>query len=306
LKLSIVATLYDSAPYIQEFVERASKAAEKFAGEDYEIILVNDGSPDSSLEIAVETISKNPSVFVIDLSRNFGHHKAMMTGLQRSQGDMVFLIDSDLEEDPLWLANFAMEMQARSADVVFGIQKRRKGALFERLSGALYYFVINKISDLKIPTNSVTARLMTREYVNALCSQEERETVMFYLWASTGFNQVSVNVTKKTRKLTTYHYSLKLRTFINSITSLSVSPLNWIFNIGLVIFLSALCYTSYIVMNWLHSETTVEGWTTVVVSIWLLGGLTILCLGVIAIYMSKILLESKKRPNSIIKKIYKR
>jgi putative glycosyltransferase len=97
MKLSVVTTLYYSATYISDFYERATTAARQLAGDDYEIVLVNDGSPDDSLIIALEIAKKDEHLLIVDLSRNFGHHKAMMTGLQHSCGDHVFLIDSDLE-----------------------------------------------------------------------------------------------------------------------------------------------------------------------------------------------------------------
>nr|BFE90311.1 hypothetical protein GCM10020185_08470 [Pseudomonas brassicacearum subsp. brassicacearum] len=106
MKLSIVATLYQSASYIEEFHSRVSAAAKECAGDDYEIVLVNDGSPDNSLDIAISLTEQDSHVVLVDLSRNFGHHKAMMTGLSQSKGDQVFLIDSDLEEDPECLLSF--------------------------------------------------------------------------------------------------------------------------------------------------------------------------------------------------------
>jgi putative glycosyltransferase len=100
MKLSVVATLYRSAAHLREFHRRATEAARAYAGEDYEIVLVNDGSPDDSLALAVQLAAADPRLVVVDLSRNFGHHKAMMTGLAHAHGERVFLIDSDLEEDP--------------------------------------------------------------------------------------------------------------------------------------------------------------------------------------------------------------
>ena len=105
MKLSIVSTLFQSAPYINESYQCVSAAAKRLVGDDYEIVLVNDGSPDNSLDLAIRLTEQDPHV-VVDLSRNFGHHKAMMTGLAHSKGELVFLIDSDLEEEPEWLETF--------------------------------------------------------------------------------------------------------------------------------------------------------------------------------------------------------
>src|SRR6266481_9971297 len=128
MTLSIVTTLYDSAPYLEQFYLRTCAATEQIT-RDYEIILVNDGSPDNSLDIAISIHRRDKRVRVIDLSRNFGHHKAMMTGLTHAGGELVFLIDCDLEEEPELLEKFYRELKATEADVVFGVQQKRKGGL---------------------------------------------------------------------------------------------------------------------------------------------------------------------------------
>ena len=128
MKLSIVTTLYRSERYIEEFYRRASAAAREIVGDDYEIIFVNDGSPDNSLDLAVEMLDSDDHVVVVDLSRNFGHHEAMMTGLAHTVGERVFLLDSDLEEEPEYLRAFAEHMRSGSADVVYGVQRMAAGA----------------------------------------------------------------------------------------------------------------------------------------------------------------------------------
>ena len=147
MKLSIVTTLYYSAPYLQEFYARIKQAAETIT-DDYEIILVNDGSPDQSLETAVFLYNHDPHVKVIDLSRNFGHHKAAMTGLAHAVGELVFQIDVDLEEEPELLTKFYEIFEASDADAVYGVQDKRKGGLVERATGWLFYTVFNLLSVL--------------------------------------------------------------------------------------------------------------------------------------------------------------
>jgi len=167
MELSIVTTMYHSAPYIEEFYERVSKAAKKITG-DYEIIFVNDGSPDNALDIAVALHEKDSRVIVVDLSRNFGHHRAMMTGLGYARGEKVFLIDCDLEEEPELLATFHEKFTKDGCDVVYGVQKTRKGGAFERITGNLFYTVFNRLSGIRMPHNLVTARLMSGRYVKSL------------------------------------------------------------------------------------------------------------------------------------------
>src|SRR5438552_5376795 len=174
MDLSIVTTLYCSAPHLEEFYARLCAAAERVTA-NFEIVLVNDSSPDNSLEIALSLYRKDKRVRVIDLSRNFGHHKAMMTGLAHACGNLVFLVDSDLEEEPELLEMFYLRLRETNADVVFGVQQKRKGGLFERASGSLFYKIFNVLSTHSIPENAITARLMIRKYVSSLVEYRERE-----------------------------------------------------------------------------------------------------------------------------------
>ena len=303
MKLSIVTTLYNSAPYLVEFHSRCSAAAAQIT-DDVELILVNDGSPDNSIEVALELHRKDPHVRVVDLSRNFGHHKAMMTGLEHARGELVFLLDSDLEEEPELLQMFYDEMQRTGADVIFGVQEQRKGRLFERVSGTLYFNVFNLFSSYPIPTNHITARLMTRGYVKALIGYREREFVMSGLWVLTGFQQLPLKVKKHHKRTSSYGLGRKISHLVNAITSFSNKPLVLIFYLGcFILFLSSIAAIDLIVRKLLFG-TLLEGWASLIVSIWLLGGLTIFCLGVIGIYLSKIFIEVKQRPYTIVKRTY--
>lgn len=304
MKLSIVASLYQSAPYVAEFHRRASAAARAHAGEDYEIILVNDGSPDDSLDIAIQLVETDPRVVVVDLSRNFGHHKAMMTGLAHAKGEKIFLIDSDLEEEPEWLSNFSSQMARQKCDVVYGVQEKRKGRFFERWTGAWFYRFFKALTGLALPENIVTARLMSRRYVNALLQHEEREVFMAGLWHITGFIQSPYLIDKHSLSTTTYTFRRKMSLLVNSVTSFSNAPLIGIFYVGLAISMVASVYIAYLVIRWLFLTKPLSGWTSVMASIWLLGGMIISFIGVVGIYLSKIFSETKRRPYTIVRQIY--
>lgn len=304
MKLSIVATMYQSAPYINEFHARTSAIARQLVGDDYEIVLVNDGSPDSSLDIAIKLTEQDSRLVVVDLSRNFGHHKAMMTGLAHTKGERVFLIDSDLEEEPEWLEVFAQQMELGICDVVYGIQEHRKGGWFERWSGQWFYSFFKALTGLALPENVVTARLMTRRYVNALLRHEEREVFMAGLWHITGFDQRPYVIRKHSTSKTTYTFRRKISLLVNSVTSFSNAPLVSIFYVGVSISLFALAYIAYLVTHWLFLAKPMSGWTSVIASIWLLGGLVISFIGVVGIYLSKIFSETKQRPYTIVRQIY--
>jgi putative glycosyltransferase len=306
MKLSIVATLYQSAAYIEEFCQRSAAVAAKLFGEEYEIILVNDGSPDNSVAVALSLAERDSHVVVVDLSRNFGHYKAMMTGLAHASGERVFLIDSDLEEEPELLAGFFAEMEQEKCDVVYGVQQQRKGGFFERWSGQLFYKLFNWASGINLPENIVTARLMSRRYVDALVSHQERELFIAGLWHLTGFDQRPQLITKHATSETTYTFRKKMSLLINSITSFSNAPLIFIFYFGILISAAAGIYTLHLVVNWLFFAEPLQGWTSIMASIWLLGGLIISFIGVIGIYLSKIYSETKQRPYTIIRQIYRK
>ncbi len=306
MKLSIVATLYRSAPHIAEFHKRASATASRLVGGDYEIVFVNDGSPDNSLELAVKLSEIDNHVVVVDLSRNFGHHKAMMTGLAYALGERIFLIDSDLEEEPEWLLDFNAQLEREACDVVFGVQAQRKGGWFERWTGGLFWKIMNALSGLSLPHNVVTSRLMSRRYVDALLQHEEREVFMAGLWFITGFDQRSQIVRKLDSSKSTYTFRHKLSLLVNSITSFSNLPLVAIFYVGAAIFSLAWVYTLYLIVSWLFLAAPLAGWTSVMASIWLLGGLVISFMGVIGKYLSKVFSETKRRPYSIVRSVYGR
>ncbi len=306
MKLSVVATLYMSAPHLEEFWRRASEAARVIAEDDFEIVLVNDGSPDASLEKAVRIARDDPHAVVVDLSRNFGHHKAMMTGLAFAKGEHVFLIDSDLEEDPAWLPAFAAQLAGDRCDVVYGVQDRRKGGWFERWSGGIYYRLVPALSGLDLPRDMVTARLMTRRYVDALLLHEEREVDIGGLWALTGFVQRAHVVTKQSTSETTYTLWHRAAVLVNSITSFSNFPLVAIFYVGIAIFGVAATYSAVLIVNWIFLAKPVSGWTSLIVSIWLLGAMIISFLGIIGIYLAKMYSEVKRRPYTIVREVHGR
>ena len=305
MKLSVVATLYQSELYIAEFYQRSSTVAKQIAGEDYELILVNDGSPDNSLAHATKLVETDNHVVVIDLSRNFGHHKAIMAGLSYAAGDLVFLIDSNLEEEPEWAITFHKQMQTENCDLIFGVQKKRKGNFFEQISGAIFYKIFRFVSGIQQPNHITTARLMSKRYTQALLQYQERELNFGGISIITGFKQGQQTIKKHASSPTTYSFSKKLSHFVNAITSFSILPLVTIFYSGIIISITALIYIARILIKYLFNPSPVSGYTSLIASIWLLSGLIIFFIGLQGIYIAKIFSEVKQRPNTIIRDIYR-
>ncbi len=305
MNVSVVASMYQSASYLREFHQRVTAAVAQMTG-NYEIVLVNDGSPDDSLDIARQLVAEDPHVRVVDLSRNFGHHRAMMTGLAHARKDLVFLLDCDLEEPPELILRFHQEMTSTAADVVYGVQQARKGSWLERAGGELFYWAYNALSTDPIPRNLTTARLMTRRYVDALMLHREREVTISGLWAITGFKQVPSVISKSSKGKSTYTFARRLNHVVQSLTSFSNKPLLYVFHLGWIIVVVAAAAAAYLIFRRLFLGIYLEGWPSVIVSIWLLGGMTIFCLGIIGIYLSKIFTETKQRPYTIVRELFER
>ena len=303
MKISVIATLYNSASYIAEFVERVRAELKKLTA-DYEIILVDDGSPDDSLRNALGLLPTEPRLKIIELSRNFGHHKAIMTGLEQASGDLVFLIDVDLEEPPELLGAFYPILRDEALDVVFGLQKRRKGRLFERVGGHLAWKVVNSFLPVKIPYSHSTVRLMTRDYVNALIRHKEHKTSIGGLWVMTGFKQKGVDFEKGSRGHTSYSVSKRLVALLDSITSFSELPLFIIFYIGCVVIFVSMVMGAFLIIRRLTGHL-LEGWASTIVLISFFGGLAVFSIGVVGLYVSRIFIETKGRPYTLIRKIHR-
>ncbi len=302
-ELSIVTSMYNSALHIEEFCARAIAAASRVTS-DFEIVLVNDGSPDASLQRALEARATDPRIRVIDLSRNYGHHKALMTGLARAHGRLVFLLDCDLEEEPEWLLAFHDVMTASGSDVVYGVQETRKGQWFERVTGRIFFSLFNRLLTHPIPENVVTARLMTRRYVRALVRHRDQEICLAGLWVMTGFDQRPLTVRKRSRAESSYTIRRRISVFVNAITSFSNRPLLYIFQLGVGVMLLSIVAGCVLLYKSLTGGIGVPGWASIMVSIWFLGGLMIFCVGVIGIYLAKVFTETKDRPYTVVRAEY--
>ena len=306
MKLSIVTSLYHSGPYIEEFHRRVSAAAAAITA-DYEIVLVNDGSPDDALGKALALQQRDARVVVVDLSRNFGHHRALMTGLQHARGDHVFLADIDLEEPPEALATLWSALEAEPGlDVAYGVQKERKGDWFERWSGRLFYRLFALISDIDYPADTLVARVMTRRYVDAILRYPERELELWGIFVLAGFAQKPVAITKGHKGTTTYTFRRKLSVALQSVVSFSTRPLLYISFLGFLMTAVMSIMAVTIIWRKIFQGIDVEGWVSLIVSIWLVGALILFSVGIIGVYLGKMFLELKDRPLTVVRHVYRR
>lgn len=307
MKISVVTTLYRSKIFLEQFLSEIQLALKQIQCENYELIFVNDGSPDDSLTFLIEKKKVIKEITIIDLSRNFGHHYAIQAGLNFAKGDYIFLIDNDLETPPSVLIEFYNEItNDNSIDVVYGYQEVRKGNFIEKYTGSIFWVLINKLSDTKIPHNILTERLMTKEYVDALLRMQDANLFLGGMMHWVGFNQKGIAV-KKGQREGQGTYSLKRRAelMLQAITSFSGKPLEWLFYFGLIISFGSVLFIIYLSIRKIIQQDEVElGWTSIVAINVLILGVISTFLGIIGIYIYKIFKQVQGRPNAIIKKIY--
>ncbi|NUY80133.1 glycosyltransferase family 2 protein [Flavobacterium sp. MAH-1] len=307
MKLSVVSTLYRSRRFLESFLDQMLAAINETSFEEYELVFVNDGSPDDSLDYLLERKKDWPQIKLLDLSRNFGHHYAIQAGLSYASGDYVFLIDNDLETPPSVLVEYYGEFRANpELDVVYGYQETRKGGFLEKFSGNLFWNMINKMSDTKIPHNILTERLMTRQYVEELLKLRDANVFIGGMMHWVGFDQKGVPVKKGQREgASTYSIGRRLELMLQAVTSFSGKPLEWLFYIGLLISVGSILFLLYLGgKKIMYGDEVQLGWTSIIAINVLMLGVISTFLGIIGIYIYKIFKQVQGRPNTIVKKIY--
>jgi putative glycosyltransferase len=301
--LSVVTTVYRSERFLSAFIDEIVQAIEQAGFEDYEIIFVDDGSPDQSREKLLNARVGNPNIKVLDLSRNFGHHKAVLAGLSHAKGRWVFIIDCDLEVRPGELSRFVKCLRDTGADVVYGVQEMRKGAAIERIGGAIFWRLFNKLSDTQVPENVLSERLMTRRYVDALLSLGDRNVFLGGMMYWSGFRQVGLTLQKGLREgPSTYSIRKRLSLLVEAVTSFSTVPLKLVLFVGLAVtLLAALGAALLLARKIVHPDAVLAGFTSIMVVTIGMAGVIITVLGIIGLYIARIYTQAQNRPLFIVR-----
>lgn len=295
--LTVIVPAYNEEDVIGEFHARLSAVLDTLPL-DAEILYVNDGSRDRTMELLQELHRSDDRVAVIDLSRNFGKEVAMSAGLDHAKGDAVVIIDADLQDPPELITEFIVEWQ-NGYDVVYAKRLQRKGeTLLKKGTAHLFYRVMQKLSDFPIPEDTGDFRLMSRRAVDALCQLSERHRFMKGLFAWIGYKQKAVLYNRDERYAgeTKWNY-LKLWNFaIEGITSFTIVPLKFASYVGVVIALLAVLYGIYMIIDTLLHGNPVPGYPSLIVIVLFLGGVQLAAIGVLGEYVGRIFTESKRRP----------
>ena len=305
-KLAIVAPCYNEEGSLRDFVQRARAVGESLRCR-FEIVLVNDGSTDGTLSVALGLASADPRVRVINLLRNFGHQAAATAGLDLATGDVVVLIDADLQDPPEVIAEMAARWEA-GADVAYGQRRTRLGeSQLKLVSANLFYRLLRRLTKSNIPADTGDFRLMDRKIVDVLRQMRERHRFIRGLVSWVGGNQVAVLYDRQPRFAGETKYPLrKMVSFaLDAITSFSVVPLRWVTYLALLIIVLALLATvTVFVVKITHPDYFIPGFPAMMLTMIFFGGVQLLALGVIGEYIGRMYESVKSRPIYIIEGIY--
>lgn len=301
---SIVVPVYNEENVLTEFYNRATSVLKSMEGR-YEIIFINDGSIDSSLNILKELHAKDSYVKVINFSRNFGHQLAITAGMDKSRGNAVIVMDSDLQDPPEVIMNL-VEKWREGYDVVYAIRETRKGeTLFKKLTATFFYRLIKKITNEDIQADVGDFRLMDKKVIRALQTIREKHRFIRGLVSWVGFKQTGITYIRNERFAgeTKYPFKKMLKFAIDGITSFSFLPLQLAMYAGVIIsFLSFVCGL-YILCLRIITGQFIPGIAGILVSVLFLGGIQLLFLGLIGEYIGRMYDEIKRRPLYIVQEL---
>ena len=303
LKISAVIACYKDGEAIPIMHNRLTDVFQKI-GCKYEIIFVNDGSPDDSENVLEDICSKDLNTTAIFHSRNFNSQNAFTSGMKQATGDAVVLLDGDLQDPPELIENFTKKWM-EGYDVVYGSRIKRDASKIMNYAYKIFYRIFNKLSDLEIPLDAGDFSLMDRRVVNEINKTTETDRFIRGLRAWVGFNQVGVPYVRPERKfgISTNNFFMNMKWAKKGIFSFSYFPLELMSIFSYVIVLiSALALLIYLISYFIVPEPP-KGITTLIVLVLFIGGVQLLSISILSEYIGKILEETKKRPNYIVKKI---
>lgn len=303
--ISVVAPFYNEEPVIGHFFREVTAALQGI-GTAWEIVCVDDGSRDHTLDRLLAEARANPAVKIVELSRNFGKESALTAGLESATGDVVVLLDADLQDPPALIGQM-LDKWREGYDVVYGVRRsRRSESLPKRATASGFYKVFNALTAVPVPADSGDFRLMDRRVVDRLGELPERTRFMKGLFAWLGFKSAAVTYDRPGREQGQSAWSYwKLWNFaLEGVTSFSTMPLRVWTYVGLSVSLLSFIYASFLVFRTLFFGVDVPGYASLMVVILFLGGIQLISLGVIGEYLGRVFIEVKQRPLYIIDRVH--
>ncbi|WP_199121090.1 glycosyltransferase family 2 protein [Pedobacter sp. ASV28] len=299
--VSIVIPAHNEEENVVVIINRIKQVFEKLPYA-YEIIIVDDGCKDSTLLIVKQLAAENHHIFYIELSRNFGHQPALKAGLDHAKGDCVISLDADLQHPPelfvemlaKWEEGYDVVYTRRQEDMSLSMRKRKTSVYF--------YKLLNSLSDTEIEPGTADFRLMDRKVVDIFKEFKENDLFIRGMVKWLGFTQFAIDYMPSKRFAGSSKYNLsKMRKLaVHGVTSLSVKPLHTAVYLGFFISLLSLLYVPYVAYAYFFAKH-VNGWASLIVTVAFFGGLQLIILGIIGIYIGKMFMQSKNRPTYIIR-----
>ncbi len=301
--LSVVIPCFNEEAVIEETYRRLVAELEEAVGGPFELVFVDDGSRDSTLQLLRDIQGRDERVRVVAFSRNFGHQMAVTAGLEHASGNVVVLIDADLQDPPSVIPEMLRRWKD-GADVAYGVREEREGeTAVKRWTAAMFYRTINRMSDVPIPLDTGDFRLMDRSVVDALLAMPERDRFVRGMVSWVGFKQEAVGYRRAARFAGTTKYPLTkmVRFAADGILSFSLIPLRLATYLGFGAAALALLGICYALTLRLLTDIWVTGWTLLFIGLMFIGGVQLVALGVIGEYLGRVYGEVKRRPLYVVR-----
>lgn len=305
-KLSIVVPMYYEEEVAKECYERLKKVMELIKEKyQYEMIFINDGSQDKTMEILEKIANQDKHVKVVSFSRNFGHQCAVTAGIEYVTGDCCLIIDADLQDPPELIPEM-LELWEKGNEVIYGKRKKREGeSRFKLLTAKMFYRTLNALSDVEIPKDTGDFRLVDKKVIDVINSMPEHNKFLRGLFSWVGFKQIPYEYERKERVAgkTKYPFRKMLKLASDGIISFSTKPLKIMGGLGFLTILLSIVLLIYSLLSYIFSwNQLAPGWTSLMVAITLFSGVQLLSIWIMSEYIARIYDESKQRPQFIVEK----
>ncbi|WWB83974.1 glycosyltransferase family 2 protein [Priestia aryabhattai] len=305
VKYSIVVPVYNEEEVIHETYGRLTEVM-RSTKEAYELLFVNDGSRDRTAEIIKEYSEQDPAVVLLDFARNFGHQIAITAGMDYARGEAVVVIDADLQDPPELILEM-IEKWKQGFDVVYAKRTKRKGeTYFKKQTAAMFYRFLRAMTDIDIPLDTGDFRLLDRKVCNQMNSIQEKNRFVRGLVSWVGFKQIAVEYERDERLAGESKYPLKkmLKLSMDGITSFSYKPLKLASYAGVTLSGIGFIYLFVVLYLKLFTDSTITGWSSLIVIQLFFSGIILIILGMIGEYIGRIYDETKNRPLYIVREKY--
>lgn len=304
-KISVVIPMYNEEEVIQTSYARIYEVLEKLKQYDYELIYINDGSKDKTLELLQKIADENKKVKIISFARNFGHQAAVTAGLRYTTGEATIIMDADLQDPPELLPEM-IALWEEGNEVIYGQRRTRKGeSAFKLMTAKMFYQTLNALSDVEIPKDTGDFRLVDKKVVDIINNLPEHNKFLRGLFSWVGFKQKAFLYERQERYAgkTKYPFKKMWKLASDGIISFSTKPLRIVGGLGLLTILLSIGILIYSLISYVfHLNNLTAGWTSIMVAITLFSGVQLLSIWIISEYIARIYDETRNRPEYIIDK----